>query len=719
MQILGGGKIISFVPDPMLAAGAADTDEFNCHINPSAGTGLCVFPADIQFSTVGLVDDAGLWIHATGPVSDGIDVDPTFHPWLIFNEAIDPSTMRDSFVTVVDAAGTQVPAAVTFDYFNNALSIAPSSSLAYGSTYRVTVSQGFHSLGGKGLKFPYTWSFQTRTQRPQPDPGSPRPYIVGSAPTDFASAVPLNSTLKITFSGPMDPATIVAGNFHLRLWGDSTDIPIAVAYSSVLQQAILTPAQPLLAGATFTLDADAARLLNVVGNALQGNSSLIFASVSSTPSLPGADLDLPTGAIAPSNSGGGVGNPSQTKISLHYKWGDDDRGGTQGDAGCNVSVTYTKLDGGTVQETLTSASNGIQEKDQEIVAGGSFIFEPIFKQGSDSNTDHHEEGHTGFYLSANTPLSPAASNYLVFKQVDNQAPVYLGLLKNGPYFFASGTSTPDNPWSFSGPAEKALLIPLAIKRDGQFITGQLAKALPGDRINLSFNTDNLPAGMVPTKFEWFLPNTTFRDYQPTSQKARVDQMTDLLMPVDPNDPSQGMKDFLHNSTAAFYFADSGIKNITLKCELAGAPVEIKTSIVVDAPIAKLSTVIGSAVVKTYVRGDRILQLVPGGSKNPIDFTGNVTVPLGWPQGEWNWVQIVQSSGVTDYKKGILQWKVKGQLNQWAVDQVYPYSANKDDMYPNGFSYPTGSTEHRELDAPTEPLRTDVDVPVGSNVSRAL
>jgi hypothetical protein len=75
-------------------------------------------------------------------------------------------------------------------------------------------------------------------------------------------------------------------------------------------------------------------------------------------------------------------------IALRYRWG-------EGDAGCYVTITYTHKDGTVEVSQLSSVVDGVEEETFSLPVGTSATFEPVFKRGSDTNEDHHEEPETG------------------------------------------------------------------------------------------------------------------------------------------------------------------------------------------------------------------------------------------------------------------------------------------------------------------------------------
>ena len=190
----------------------------------------------------------------------------------------------------------------------------------------------------------------------------------------------------------------------------------------------------------------------------------------------------------------------------------------------------------------------------------------------------------------------------------------------------------------------------------QAMTGQLTKVLPGQIINLRVNAVNLPSNTGLSDFEWVLPSKTFKNYTANQQSGKVE-------PWGPND--------MKYTEISFYFADSGTKEVRIKCNHSGKPVEFAVTITVDKPVGSITTKNGVTLKKPGSMGD-VVQLAPNGnSKEGIDFDGKATLPPGWPPGKWNWIQLVTMFRVFSSPSGSTVANPKnGQL---VLDTTYPYS----------------------------------------------
>lgn len=265
--ILPGRKAIVFVASPPLKAGAFDPLNYNYELSISHATsGLRVIPYTISFSTDSDFDEAGIWVQQASPVADAISVSTDYHPFLIMNEPMDPATVQASNVLLSDVAGHVTATTVSFDYSNNALSIAPSTTLQPSTVYVITVSFGLKSMGGKSLRYPYVWRFTTRAAPTPPDLTSPKPYIVKVEPIAYSTEVALNSPMTVFFSQPMDPSTLTTQTVHLRAYGQWTDLPVTLTYSSAEKSLTIQPTSALPGSTAISFILDAENILSASKN---------------------------------------------------------------------------------------------------------------------------------------------------------------------------------------------------------------------------------------------------------------------------------------------------------------------------------------------------------------------------------------------------------------------------------------------------------------------
>lgn len=144
---------------------------------------------------------------------------------------------------------------------------------------------------GAGSTFPtQTWNsanywvdvvFQSGTNTPG---DHTPPAVVGVVPTSGASAVTPGSTVTVTFSEAMDPATITTASIVLRD-GANAVVPATVTYLSASNSAVLTPITVLAANAPYaaTVRGGAGGVADTSGNTLAADFAWTFTTIGSDP----------------------------------------------------------------------------------------------------------------------------------------------------------------------------------------------------------------------------------------------------------------------------------------------------------------------------------------------------------------------------------------------------------------------------------------------------
>lgn len=240
---------------------------------------------------------------------------------------------------------------------------------------------------------------------------------------------------------------------------------------------------------------------------------------------------------------------------------------------------------------------------------------------------------------------------------------------------------------------RALFVPVIFERDidvpdgsWQPMTGQLATALPGQKLNLSVRTPLLPKRLKMSNYEWILPTIHFKDYKASVTTATLYQME----PAD-----------IHKNEIGFYFASTGQKSVKLKINLDGALKETSTTINIQKPTV------------TYTRTTGLIRFTQPGDLSPGFYAGfyavpgvigghgsqtKVEVPVGWPQGRWHWVQVGTSVRTLTELNGSYKTKTLNGIH--GLDTSYPYSPKAPASTPNIIaSHTTGAKQEVMSDSP--------------------
>jgi hypothetical protein len=163
---------------------------------------------------------------------------------------MDPATINASTFTLRDANG---PVAGSVVLTANVAYFTPSANLLAGTVYTATVTTGAKNTTGAPLAAQYVWDFSTGTTL--------APSVISSDPGSNATNVALNKVIGVTFSEPMDAATINSSTFSMK--NGAVLIAGTITYSGTL--ATFTPDVDLLSNATYTV---------TVGSGVQNSNNI-------------------------------------------------------------------------------------------------------------------------------------------------------------------------------------------------------------------------------------------------------------------------------------------------------------------------------------------------------------------------------------------------------------------------------------------------------------
>jgi uncharacterized delta-60 repeat protein len=166
-----------------------------------------------QFTTLSEPDTTPPQVDGTTPAdaTSGVAINAliTGH----FNEAMDPATITAITFTLVDnSTGSPVLGSVGYDTGTRTARFDLASSLAFGTSYTVTLTTGVADIAGNSLANAYVWNFSTGSE-----PDTTSPTVITVSPLDGASDVDINlSAVRATFNEPMDGASINNASFTLQ-----------------------------------------------------------------------------------------------------------------------------------------------------------------------------------------------------------------------------------------------------------------------------------------------------------------------------------------------------------------------------------------------------------------------------------------------------------------------------------------------------------------------
>jgi hypothetical protein len=145
-------------------------------------------------------------LSSPGPWATGVSIDTNVT--ITFTEPMDPTTVNsDTFKLYPSDSSQSIPATVSMvpDTNQRTFVLDPYGSdagrLDKNRQYTWKITKGMEDQDD-GLYLPYGQAYSFTTA------ATSTPYVKAVSPPDGATGVPTNSNMKVTFSDPMDPATI-------------------------------------------------------------------------------------------------------------------------------------------------------------------------------------------------------------------------------------------------------------------------------------------------------------------------------------------------------------------------------------------------------------------------------------------------------------------------------------------------------------------------------
>ncbi|PYQ62580.1 MAG: hypothetical protein DMF58_01390, partial [Acidobacteria bacterium] len=169
---------------------------------PNDTYGYSNYWVDVVFNT-SVTDSTPPTITSTSPADGATGASVGQNITATFNEAMDPATINTSTMELRDPSNALVPASVTYSSGSKTATLAPSSSLAFSTTYTAKVkggSSGVKDVAGNALVADKTWTFTTA-----PNTGCPcslwNDSTVGGANSNDPNAINLGMRFRSTLNG--------------------------------------------------------------------------------------------------------------------------------------------------------------------------------------------------------------------------------------------------------------------------------------------------------------------------------------------------------------------------------------------------------------------------------------------------------------------------------------------------------------------------------------
>jgi hypothetical protein len=162
-----------------------------------------------------------------------------------FSEAMNPSTINATSVTVAGPGTTAIAGSVAYTAATDTAQFTPAGALPYNTLITITVTTAAKSTSGTPMAANFTCGFTTALP--------PAPTVISTTPGCGVVGVPVGlKEITVGFSAAMNGSTINSTSFTVTGPG-TTAIPGTVAYFAASDSAQFTPINPLPANTFITI----------------------------------------------------------------------------------------------------------------------------------------------------------------------------------------------------------------------------------------------------------------------------------------------------------------------------------------------------------------------------------------------------------------------------------------------------------------------------------
>jgi hypothetical protein len=197
-----------------------------------------------SFTTAAAPDITPPTVIATVPTNGATGVPTNQVLTATFSEAVNCATLKSPATSfILTGPGTTVVPG-TVNCTGAVATFTSAALLAPNTLFTATITTGVTDLAGNALTSNFVWSFRT-------GPAPTLPTVISTAPSNGATAVPINQALTASFSEGMNPATITPLTFTLKGPG-GVAVAGAVTYVVAGSIATFTPAVNLEPSTAYT-----------------------------------------------------------------------------------------------------------------------------------------------------------------------------------------------------------------------------------------------------------------------------------------------------------------------------------------------------------------------------------------------------------------------------------------------------------------------------------
>jgi len=235
------GQTIEFTPGSAFTAGAPVQVFLSSSAQDIYGNNLANFAE--TFTVAGALTNTAAAAQTANPFPNATNVPLNTVIQLGFNQTLQTSTVicngsSGSVTLLQGSTSTYLTPACTLTGGGQIINIAPTSNLAAGSSYTVTVNNNVTNTDGVAVQ-PVSYSFTAGTAA-----DSTAPTVVSVAPPNSATNVGTNAGVSVNFNKAINPVSVTGSTIQVS-GGGVTEVPSSISFSPNFTRTTIIPQAPL------------------------------------------------------------------------------------------------------------------------------------------------------------------------------------------------------------------------------------------------------------------------------------------------------------------------------------------------------------------------------------------------------------------------------------------------------------------------------------------
>ena len=220
---------------------------------------------------------------------------------VLFSKPIDPNSVNQNTIQISGGGYTAVPSSISFDSPNQTVTITPQAPLPDNATLTLAVNGVIDPAGNPVVAV----STQFNTGG---GPDTVAPTVTSTSIDGGLGAVPVNSSITVQFSEPMDTTLLNGSNFRIRDGYTGQNIPVNYSYAANWRSATITPQSALPVGRSMTVYVNTAQ--DLTGNTMTSFSLGFTTAFTSNSAAPTVTMTSP--------ANGAVNVPTNAQIQVLF-----------------------------------------------------------------------------------------------------------------------------------------------------------------------------------------------------------------------------------------------------------------------------------------------------------------------------------------------------------------------------------------------------------------